>query len=212
MIKIENLSFSYQGGKKLFDNASFSLGDSDSLGLCGANGSGKSAFLQVTAGLLRPSSGRIEFFGKEMRLEKNYREIRSKIGYLFQDPDDQLFCPIVEEEIAFGLFNIGKKRDEIKKSIAEILSELELGGYEKKYTSKLSGGEKRLVSLAAILVMKPEILLLDEPSAGLDEKSKNIVARILNASGSSKIIVSHDGDFLEKTVSSSLTLKDGKIG
>ena len=160
-------------------------------------------------GLLKPVSGQIEIFGKARRSETDFLEVRSRIGLLFQDPEDQLFCPTVAEDLAFGPFNLGWNRSEVESAVKETLGLLGLAGYEERITYRLSGGEKRLVSLATILVMKPEILLLDEPVSGLDEEATQRVITVLNNLPVDIIAISHDHEFLEEITEKAIILKDG---
>ena len=162
-------------------------------------------------GLLKPLAGRLEIFGKCVKEEKDFYEVRRRIGLLFQDADDQLFSPTVLEDVAFGPLNLGKSKDEAVDIARRTLDFLGLAGFEERITFKLSGGEKRLVSLATVLAMEPEILLLDEPVNGLDIKTKAKLTEALAGLDLSYILVSHDFDFLAKTVDAIYTMADGKI-
>jgi cobalt/nickel transport system ATP-binding protein len=162
-------------------------------------------------GLLKPSAGRIEIFGKRARDEKDFADVRRKIGLLFQDADDQLFSPTVLEDVAFGPLNLGKTRKEAIRIAKETLAFLGLEGFENRITFKLSGGEKRLVSLATVLAMAPEILLLDEPINGLDKATQTKLAAILSGLDLSYLLISHDFDFLAETTDAIYTMQDGKI-
>ena len=113
----------------------------------------------------------MEVFGKPRAAERDFHEVRRRVGLLFQDADDQLFCPTVVEDVAFGPLNLGLPRDRVRQVVAETLEAVGLAGYEHRITYKLSGGEKRLVALATVLAMQPEVLLLDEPTSGLDEQA-----------------------------------------
>jgi len=167
--------------------------------------------LHLAVGLLLPGSGTIEVFGKVRRREADFHEVRRRAGLLFQDADDQLFCPTVAEDVGFGPMNLGKTRDQSRAIVAETLAALELSGYEDRITYKLSGGEKRLVSLATVLSMEPEVLLLDEPVAGLDEEVEGRVIEILTRLPQAMVIVSHDRRFLEKVATHSLRLAGGRL-
>jgi cobalt/nickel transport system ATP-binding protein len=143
--------------------------------------------------------------------ERDFREVRERAGLLFQDPQDQLFCPTVYEDVAFGPLNLGKSREEAEEVVEKVLSRLDLQGYEERITYKLSGGEKRLVSLACVLAMEPEVLLLDEPAEGLDEGMWDRLVDILTELSQSMIIVSHDREFLRRTTDRILNLKRGQL-
>ena len=211
VINLEDISFSYPGDKLVLDHLSFHLHHGDRIGLAGPNGSGKTTLLHIIMGLLRPSSGRIELFGKPANEEKDFRKARRRIGLLFQDADDQLFSPTVLEDVAFGPLNLGKSPEEAGDSALKTLARLDLYGFENRITYKLSGGEKRLVSLATVLAMDPEVLLLDEPTNGLDEETEEKITDILKGLNLSCIFVSHNLDFLSKTTDKIYAITNGKI-
>jgi cobalt/nickel transport system ATP-binding protein len=211
MINIENLSFSYNGHASALDHVSFQLSAKEKVGLVGPNGSGKTTLFLLTMGLLHPSSGNIELFGKKMQREADFREVRQKIGLLFQDADDQLFCPTVLEDVAFGPLNQGWSSREAREIATQTLGSLGLDGFEDRVTHKLSGGEKRLVSLATVLAMKPEILLLDEPTTGLDAETTRRLISILETLDLSYILISHDMDFIVKATGRIYAMVNGKL-
>lgn len=211
MINLEDLSFHYPGGPPVIDALNFTLFQGDRIGLIAPNGSGKTTLFHLIMGLLKPISGTIEIFGRSVKEEKDFIEIRQKIGLLFQDADDQLFSPTVLEDVAFGPLNLGKSKDEAVEIARSTLEFLGLRGFEDRITFKLSGGEKRLVSLATILAMEPDILLLDEPMNGLDIHTKERLTKILLHLDLAYILISHDLDFLTETTDSAYTMKNGKI-
>ncbi len=211
IIVIKNLSFSYPGGKQIFDGLNFSLKRGDKIGLIGSNGSGKTTFFHLIAGLLKPDRGEIYVFNKKRVLEKDFFEVRQRISLMFQDADDQLFCPTVEEDIAFGPFNLGKSKEEVKSIVEETCKSLGISDLRKQITYKLSGGEKKLVSFATLIAMKPECLLLDEPTAGLDEETTNRLLIYLKSYFDTYVIASHDLTFLREAVTEFYHLKNGKI-
>jgi cobalt/nickel transport system ATP-binding protein len=137
--------------------------------------------------------------------------IRQKIGLLFQDADDQLFSPTVLEDVTFGPLNLGKPKNEAIDTAKETLKILGLEGFEDRITYKLSGGEKKLVSLATVLAMEPEILLLDEPTSGLDDATKSRLTAALSNLELSYIVISHEFDFLSETTSAIYSMKEGTI-
>jgi len=211
LIKLEGVSYSYPGGPPVLNQLDFQFKRGDRIGLIAPNGSGKTTLLHLIMGLLKPSVGRIEIFGKRTRDEKDFADVRRKIGLLFQDADDQLFSPTVLEDVAFGPLNLGKPRKEALRIAKETLAFLGLDGFENRITFKLSGGEKRLVSLATVLAMAPEILLLDEPINGLDKTTKAKLIEILTGLDLSYLLISHDFDFLAETTDAIYTMQDGKI-
>jgi cobalt/nickel transport system ATP-binding protein len=211
LINLEGISFSYPGGLPVVRDLDFHFHRGDRIGLIAPNGSGKTTLLHLIMGLLKPSAGRIEIFGKPVKDEKDFADVRRRIGLLFQDADDQLFSPTVLEDVAFGPLNLGKTKQAAIAIAQRTLNFLGLAGFEDRITFKLSGGEKRLVSLATVLAMEPEILLLDEPINGLDIKTRNKLSEVLSGLDLSYILISHDFDFLAETADAIYTMEDGKI-
>ena len=211
LINLEGISFKYPGGPPILKTLDFKLHRGDRIGLIAPNGSGKTTLLHIIMGLLKPVSGQLEIFGRPAKEEKDFVAVRRRIGLLFQDADDQLFSPTVLEDVAFGPLNLGKTKIEAIQIAQKTLAFLGLEGFEDRITFKLSGGEKRLVSLATVLAMEPEVLLLDEPMTGLDRATKAKLTEILGGIGLSYILISHDFDFLAETADAIYTMEDGKI-
>jgi len=212
IIKFIDLSFAYPSRDYIFHQFNFNFFRGEKIGLVGPNGSGKTTFFHLIMGLLRSIEGEIEIFGKERKAENDFTEVRERIGLLFQDPDDQLFSPTVAEDIAFGPLNLRKNQQEIKKILKDTLETLGLVGFENRITYNLSYGEKRLVSLATVWAMQPEVLLLDEPAIWLDEETIEKIVQILNSKPDlSYIIISHDKKFLKKTTNYIYKMNNGKI-
>ncbi len=210
-IDIKNLSFSYPNAKNVFNSLDFSLKKGDKIGLIGPNGAGKTTLFHLIMGLLKPDSGEIKIFEKVRKNEKDFIEVRQKIGLLFQDSDDQLFSPTVEEDIAFGPLNLGKPLEVTRTIVRETCERLGLSGFEKRITHRLSGGEKRLVALATVVAMNPECFLLDEPITGIDEKTTEKFLRYLKEHADTYIIITHDREFLKGAVDRIYMLNDSKI-
>jgi len=210
MVRLRNIRFRY-GSTYVLDGLDLDIEPGDHLGLLGSNGSGKTTLCHIIMGLLTPESGEVEIFGKKRTTESDFAEIRGRIGFLFQDSDDQLFCPTVMEDVAFGPLNLGEGPDQARLIVSQTLKSLQLEGFEDRITYKLSGGEKRLVSMATVLAMKPEFLILDEPTTGLDEKTSEHLIRILLESNLSYMIISHDRDFKKRSTTRLLEMKDGRI-
>ena len=208
LVKLDRVTFRY-GERTVLDQCDLALAAGERVGLVGANGSGKTTLLGLIVGLRRPAQGRVIVFGKPREREADFRPIRGRVGLLFQDSDDQLFCPTVAEDVAFGPFNLGKSRHEVEQIVARTLGELGLEDYAHRVTYKLSGGEKRLVALATVLAMEPEVLLLDEPTAGLDETAAERVTGILAGLPQAMLIVSHDRPFLARIADRRLCLRRG---
>ena len=211
IINLTDISFSYPGEPEVLDKLNLQFSRNEKIGLMGPNGSGKTTLFHIIMGLLKPLSGNIEIFGKTAREEKDFIDVRRRIGLLFQDADDQLFSPTVLEDVAFGPLNFGKSKDEAIDIARKTLEFLGLAGFEDRITYKLSGGEKRLVSLATVLAMEPEILLLDEPTTGLDEKTKTKIKKTLRELDLSYILISHEFDLLSEITDSIYTMDKGKI-
>ena len=211
LINLKHISFSYPSGKPVLENLCFQLHDGEKVGLIGPNGSGKTTLFHIIMGLMKPHSGKIEIFGREINDENDFRSVRQKIGLLFQDADDQLFSPTVLEDVAFGPLNQGKSVKEAKDIAGQTLSSLGLEGFENRITHKLSGGEKKLVSLATVLAMKPKVLLLDEPTTGLDTETTERIINILNEIDISYIFISHNIDFIVQTAYKIYGMINGQI-
>ena len=211
ILNLSNVCFRYPGGAAILDNLDFHLHTGDRIGLVAPNGSGKTTLFHVIMGLLKPQSGTVEAFGRVRQAEPDFFDVRRRVGLLFQDADDQLFSPTVLEDVAFGPLNLGKSRDEAMAVARETLGFLGLEDFEDRVTYKLSGGEKRLVSLATVLAMQPEVLLLDEPSTGLDTTTKKKLADVLNALTLSFVLISHEFDFLSQTARHIYTMEGGRI-
>ncbi len=212
IIELKNISFSYPGkSEQALTEIDFSLSRGEKVALTGANGSGKTTMLHLIVGLLKPQSGEICAFGAKRKKEHDFFEVRAKAGLLFQNADDQLFCATVAEDVAFGPLNLGKTHAEARQIVKDTLGMLELEGYENKITNKLSGGEKRLISLATVMAMEPEALLLDEPTSGLDDHFRERLISVLGKLGKTLLVVSHDKDFLKKICDKTVILDKGRM-
>jgi len=211
LIGVHGLEFGYEGQPRLFSSLDFTLYPGEKVGLLGPNGSGKTTFLHILMGLIAPLAGTIEILGRLRRHPRDFRDLPGQIGLLFQDSDDQLFCPTVAEDVAFGPFNQGKSAHEVRQIVRQTLAKLGLAGWETRITYRLSGGEKRLVALATVLAMEPQVLLLDEPTAGLDENAYLRVEVILSELSQAMIIVSHDQAFLRRLCDRVLLLTHGTL-
>jgi len=208
---LRGITYAYPGRPPVLKNLDFEIQPGDRAGLLAPNGSGKTTLFRIIMGLARPDAGTVELFGEAAVSEKDFARQRSRIGLLFQDPDDQLFSPTVLEDVAFGPLNLGKSRTEAVEISHRTLAFLGLEGFEDRVTFKLSGGEKRLVSLATVLAMEPEVLLLDEPSTGLDQSTKHKLIHILNDLEMAYVLISHEFDFLSAVTTTVYGMDDGKI-
>ncbi len=196
IIKTENLKYTYTDGTEALRGINIEISRGEKVAIMGANGSGKSTFFLTLNGISRPTAGKIFIDGQEIKYNrKSLIEVRKKVGIVFQDPDNQLFSASVRQEISFGLFNLGYNQEEVSKKVDRIIDELNISSFADKPTHFLSGGQKKRVAIADILVMDPEIIILDEPSSGLDPKHIKLIDDIidsLSAKGITVIIATHD--------------------
>lgn len=211
IIELKNIIYGFPDNKPLLNGLDLTFFDGDRAGLIAPNGSGKTTLFHLIMGLIKPTSGTVRIFGHTRREEKDFRPVRQKIGLLFQDSDDQLFSPTVLEDVAFGPLNLGKSKDEAVAVAEATLESLDLMALKNRNTIKLSGGEKRIVALATILAMQPKVLLLDEPTTGLDSDTQGQIVDILKNLGISYILISHHMDFLVQLTTIVYTLSHGKI-
>jgi cobalt/nickel transport system ATP-binding protein len=210
LIEMKNVIVERDGARVL-DGVTMHLERGERLAVIGSNGAGKTTFLRALIGLQKIAGGQIEAFGRERRTEEDFREVRLRAAYLFQDADDQLFCPSVVEDVAFGPLNQGFSEDEAMDKARATLARLGLSSLSARVTRKLSGGEKRLVCLAAILAMDPHVLLLDEPTNSLDAQHVEKLVEILSSLDIAMIIVSHDRPVLDRLASRALLMKNGQL-
>ena len=209
-IDIQDLTFSYEPGRQVLQGLSVSFHEHDAVGIIGANGAGKSTLLKLLVGLELPTEGSIRV--EEIPVEKGtLARVREKIGYVFQDSDSQLFMTTVREDVAFAPRNYGLPEDEVKRRTAGALEKVHISHLADKSIYRLSGGEKKLASIATILSMTPDLILMDEPSAALDPGNRRNLIRVLNEFEHLKIIASHDLDFIWDTCSRVILLDHGKI-
>ncbi len=211
LFDLSGIRFAYPHHHTVLDGVDFRIQAGQRVALTGANGAGKSTLLHIMVGLLKPNAGTVTAFGAERCTEPDFREVRRRAGLVFQDPDDQLFCPTVTEDVAFGPLNLGKSREEALAIVDETLANLRLEHLRNRVTHRLSGGEKRLVSLAAVLAMKPEVLLLDEPTNALDEGTRERLVDILGDLPQALVVISHDAHFRRKVTDCQFFLEGGRI-
>lgn len=211
LIELSDIKFAYPGLDPVLDGASMRLMPGERLSLVGPNGSGKSTLLKIIMGLLVPTGGSITAFDKTLQEEADFHEIRRRVGLVFQDADDQLFCPTVAEDVAFGPLNLGKSKEEAIAIVDDVLSRLGLMHLRDRVTHKLSGGEKRLVTLATVLAMDPEVLILDEPTNALDPSNHARLVEILQGLDQAIILVSHDPDFRAEIAPEGYRLDECKL-
>jgi cobalt/nickel transport system ATP-binding protein len=211
LIQLQQVSFSYPDGRQILDRIDMTIGYNQKIGLIGPNGSGKTTLLHLIMGLHRPTEGRLLFKDNEITDKDGFRQLRRNIGLVFQDADDQLFSATVLEDVAFGPLNLGKTPEKAIQISVTTLEKLGLGGLKDQVTHRLSGGEKKLVSIATVLSMQPEAILLDEPTNNLDPAIRERLIALLNKLDISCLIISHDWDFLSATCSDLYALDMGRV-
>lgn len=209
-IDIEQLSFRYETGVEILKDITFHATGDESIGLIGANGVGKSTLLKMLVGLNLDYEGMIRVEGIPVKKD-TLAEIRSKIGYVFQDSENQLFMNTVYEDVAFAPRNYGLSEHEVAERVKDALEQTGISHLKDRPIYKMSGGEKKLASIATILSVTPDIILMDEPSIALDPKNRRNLIRILNSFHYLKIIASHDLDMILDTCSRTILMSDGKM-
>ncbi|MFH0888689.1 MAG: ABC transporter ATP-binding protein [Planctomycetota bacterium] len=209
-IVIKDLSFNYPDGSPALKEINLDIKEGESVGIIGPNGAGKSTLLLHLNGTLISKTGTV-VIGNTVINSKTLKTIRKKVGMVFQNPDDQLFMPTVFDDIAFGLLNLGLNETEIRAKIKTALSRFGLTGFELKSPQHLSLGEKKKIALAGILVLEPEILVFDEPTADLDPRARREFITLIKNIPATRIIASHDLDMIQQLTQSIVILNHGKI-
>ena len=210
MIELNALTIKYPDGTKAIDNVTFSLADGESVALVGANGAGKTTLMLALVGVLPIASGSISVDGIPFE-KRTLNEIRRRVGMVFQNPDDQLFMPMIVDDIAFGPRNYGLDEETVRQRTDDALSELGITHLKDRSSLKLSGGEKRLAAVATVLALEPSALLLDEPTAFLDPKARRNLIHILSRLNHLKLIATHDLTFAEEVCTRAIILKEGTV-
>lgn len=215
MLEARNITFSYDDGTEALNNVNLKVDKGDIVALLGKNGAGKSTLFLHFNGILRPDKGEIIIDGEKLKYDKkSLIKFRQKVGIVFQNPDDQIFAPSVEEDVAFGPLNLKLPMEEVQKRVHEALERVGMVGFEKKAPHHLSGGQKKRVAIAGILAMKPEIMVFDEPTAGLDPKGASKIINLLkelNEQGITIIISTHDVDLVPQYANKVYVLHEGEI-
>lgn len=209
-IECRDVTFSYQKGREVLRGICLAVEHGESVGLVGANGVGKSTFLKLLVGLITGYEGEIHVQGQPVT-KKHLTDIRKKVGYVFQDSDSQLFMSTVHDDVAFGPRNYGYSEEETEQRVVDALQKVRIEALRDRQIYRMSGGEKKLASIATILAMEPEIVLLDEPSIALDPRNRRNLIGILNDMPETKVIASHDLDMILDTCERTVLLAEGKI-
>lgn len=210
MLKFEHVSFSYEKERPVLRELSFQIASGERVGLIGANGAGKSTLMKLLLGLLPCKQGEI-YAGGLLVSRENVAQVRRTLGYVLQDSDNQMFMPTVYEDMMFAPLNYGLRREDAEKRVDAVLERLGLTELKYRYNHKISGGEKRMAAIATILAMEPEILLMDEPTTGLDPHNRRKVIQTIRTLPQTILIASHDLDMILDTCSRVILLSQGVI-
>ena len=210
VIECQEIDFSYKSDKQIINDLSLSVGKNETVALIGANGAGKSTLLRLIAGLIEPDRGQVLVLGEKMD-KKSFSSFRTRIGYTFQNADHQLFMPTVWEDVSFGPRHSGIKGKELEEMVELALALAGASHLSSRQTHKLSGGEKRSSSIATAIVMKPDILLMDEPGSGLDPRGRRKLIETLKNLDTAKIIATHDLDMALEICDKVALVSEGRI-
>ena len=213
VVEVEDVEFSYPSGVNAIKGVSLRVFKGERVALLGPNGSGKSTLMLLTAGLLTPQKGAINVFGKSTA-SKEFPKLRRRIGVVFQDPDDQLFTQSVTEDVEYGPKNLGLPEAEIKQRSEEVLTKIGISHLKNRPPHRLSFGEKKKASLATALVLKPELLILDEPTANLDLASRRGLIGMLNElnkEGATLLVSTHDVEALPELADRVVVISQGSV-
>jgi len=210
VISITDLSYTYHDGTPALKGISLNISRGESVGVIGPNGAGKTTLLLHLNGILTCKNGRVKMLGKEASKE-NLKDIRREVGLVFQDPDDQLFMPTVFDDVAFGPINTGCSEEEVRDRVAQALKWVGMEDREQRSPQHLSIGEKKRIAIATILSMRPEILVIDEPTANLDPRAKWELVKLVKGLPMTKIVTSHDLEMVAALCERTIILDEGKI-
>ncbi len=206
-ISVTNLVFSHPLQKPLLKDVNFTVNRGEKVGIIGPNGSGKTTLFLLLAGLLTPDSGTLFILDSEVKA----RVFNPDLGFIFQNPDHQLFCPTVHDDLAFGLLNLGYSKEQADSTVHEYLQQMKMSDLADRPPHNLSGGEKRMISIGGVIIMKPAIIILDEPEASLDCRSRRQLINFLKESDETLLVASHDLEFLLETCERTIILDKGSI-
>ena len=209
-IKFTDVHFSYPDGYEALRGVSFNISHGERVALLGRNGAGKSTLILLTNGLLMPASGEVNIGGIPIT-KRTLMQVRQSVGMVFQNPDDQLFMPTVEEDVAFGPLNMNLPYEEVERRVVEALTSVNALNLRKKSPMQLSGGQRRRVAIATVLSMEPAILVLDEPTANLDFISRKDLLDLLKGFTHTQLIATHDLDMVRELCGRTIVLDEGKI-
>jgi cobalt/nickel transport system ATP-binding protein len=209
-IDCTDIHYTYPDGKKALSGINFRINHGESVGIVGANGAGKSTLLNLMLGIVFPTKGKINIGDIEVA-KKTLPLIRQRVGLVFQEADDQLFMPTVYDDIAFGPRNFKLQESEVERRVVNALETVGILHLKDRPPYKLSGGEKRAAAIATVLSMEPDILIMDEPTAALDPKSRRRLINLLKDFTHTKIIASHDIDMIWESCERTIVISEGTI-
>jgi cobalt/nickel transport system ATP-binding protein len=209
-VEAVGVSCVYPDGTQALDQVTFAVAHGEAVGLVGPSGAGKTTLLMAFVGFMRLAAGEIRVMGARVE-RQTLRDVRRRVGLVFQNPDDQLFMPTVFEDVAFGPQNQGVIGKDLERCVQEALEDRGLLGLENRPPGHLSFGQKRLASLAAVLVMQPDVLLLDEPSSNLDPRARRQLADHLNGLGAARLLASHDLELVLDVCTRVVVLDGGRV-
>jgi cobalt transport protein ATP-binding subunit len=210
MLLIDNLSYRYPDGTEALRGVSFQLEAGEKVALVGPNGAGKSTLLLHLNGVLRASSGTVKV-GEQLLTDATIKQIRAQVGMVFQDPDDQLFSPTVYDDVAFGPLHMGLAEAEVTVRVTQALTQVGMAGFEKRMPHHMSVGQRKRVAIATVLSMSPELLALDEPSAGLDPRARRGLITLLQTLPQAMLVSTHDLKMVQEAFPRTIILADGRI-
>lgn len=209
-IEVSGLRFAYPDGTEALNGIDFLIGHGESVAIVGANGAGKSTLLAHLVGLHHPQAGEV-VIGDTPVTRTTLAEVRRSVGMVFQDPDDQLFMPSVEEDVAFGPLNLGLPEDVVERRVSDALARVGASALRHRPPHRLSGGEKRSVAIATVLAMEPSVLVLDEPSSNLDPRARRRLIELLRSFAHTKLIATHDLDLAVDVCERTIVIGDGRV-
>lgn len=210
IVEVKDLVYTYPDGTPALAGISLRITHGESVGIVGANGAGKSTLFMNLNGLITPKSGMVRI-GDYPLTPKTIPAVRAHVGMIFQDPDDQLFMPTVYDDVAFGPLNQGLPREEVDALVMQALEKVGAAHLKDRPPYKLSGGEKRTVAIATVLSLSPDILLMDEPSSGLDPRARRQLINLLKSFSHTKIIATHDLDLVLDLCERTVVLNNGRV-